>query len=73
MKFEEGMQQLAEITAKLEAGGLPLEEAVALYGEGARLAAACQKELDTAELTVREFEQNAASASKSDTDSDTES
>ena len=52
MKFEEGMQQLAEITAKLETGGLPLEEAVRLYGEGAKLAAACKEELDSAKLTV---------------------
>ena len=58
MKFEEGMQQLAEITAKLEAGGLPLEEAVALYGEGAKLAAACRQELDRAKLTVEEYERS---------------
>lgn len=52
MKFEEGMKQLADITAKLETGGLSLEEAVALYGEGAKLAAACKQELDSAKLTV---------------------
>ena len=33
MNFEEGMRQLAEIAEKLEAGGLPLEEAVRLYGD----------------------------------------
>ena len=55
MKFEEGMQQLAEITAKLEEGGLPLEEAVRLYGEGAKLADACRKELEQAKLIVSEF------------------
>lgn len=57
MKFEEGMQQLMTITAKLEEGGLSLEEAVKLYGEGAKLAEACQKELEQAKLTVSEYGQ----------------
>ncbi|MBR4200128.1 MAG: exodeoxyribonuclease VII small subunit [Oscillospiraceae bacterium] len=57
MKFEEGMQQLLAITAKLEEGGLSLEEAVKLYGEGAKLAAECKKELDQAKLTVSEYGQ----------------
>ena len=52
MKFEEGMQQLADITKKLEEGGLSLEEAVRLYGEGAKIAAECKQELDSAKLTV---------------------
>lgn len=57
MTFEESMKQLLAITAKLEAGGLSLEEAVSLYGEGAKLADACKKELDQAKLTVSEFNQ----------------
>ena len=60
MNFEEGMRQLAEITEKLEAGGLPLEEAVKLYGEGAKLAESCQKELSQAKLTVSEYAKPAA-------------
>lgn len=60
MKFEEGMRQLAEIAEKLEAGGLPLEEAVRLYGEGAKLAESCQKELEQARLTVSEYTKPAA-------------
>lgn len=63
MKFEEEMQKLSAITAKLEAGGLPLEEAVALYGEGAKLAAACKKELEHAKLTVLEYGQKPAETS----------
>ncbi|MBR3679636.1 MAG: exodeoxyribonuclease VII small subunit [Oscillospiraceae bacterium] len=55
MKFEEGMQKLSEITEKLEKGGLSLEEAVALYGDGAKLAAECQAELEQAKLTVTEY------------------
>ena len=60
MKFEDGMKQLAEITAKLEEGGLPLEEAVRLYGEGAKLAAECKTELDKAALTIAEYAQQPA-------------
>jgi exodeoxyribonuclease VII small subunit len=57
MKFEDGMKELLAITAKLEAGGLSLEEAVSLYGEGTKLADACKKELDQAKLTVSEYGQ----------------
>lgn len=60
MNFEDGMKQLAEITAKLEAGGLPLEEAVRLYGEGAKLAADCKNELDKATLRIAEYTQQPA-------------
>lgn len=55
IQFEAGMRRLDEITKQLEQGGLSLEEAVALYGEGAKLAAACQKELEQAKLTVTEY------------------
>jgi len=58
MKFEDGMKRLTEITAQLEAGGLSLEDSVALYGEGAKLAAECKKELDEAKLKVTSFEQS---------------
>ena len=58
MKFEESMQRLTEITEQLEKGGLPLEEAVALYGEGAKLAAECKQELENAKLAVTEYSKN---------------
>lgn len=55
MKFEENMKALAEIAEKLEAGSLPLEDAIALYGDGVRLAKACQEELEQASLVVKEY------------------
>lgn len=55
MKFEEKMQKLSAITAQLEEGGLELEEAIRLYGEGAKLAENCMKELEQAKLTVAEY------------------
>jgi len=57
MVFEDGIRRLAEITQQLESGKLSLEESVALYGEGAKLAAECQKELDNAKLKVAAFMQ----------------
>ena len=52
MAFEAHMQQLRELTQKLEQGNLPLEEAVTLYTQGMTLAAACQAELQTAKLEI---------------------
>lgn len=52
MAFEEHMKQLRELTQKLEQGDLPLEEAVTLYTDGMKLAAACQEELQTAKLKI---------------------
>ncbi len=55
MKFEENMQKLLAITAQLEEGGLELEDAIRLYGEGAKLAENCKNELEQAKLTVSEY------------------
>ena len=46
------MARLDEIVEKLETGEVGLEEAVALFEEGTRLAAGCTKLLDEAELKV---------------------
>jgi exodeoxyribonuclease VII small subunit len=48
--------RMQEIVARLEQGELPLAEAMALYEEGMRLAAACQRILDEAELRVRQLQ-----------------
>lgn len=50
--FEQVYGRLEETVAKLEAGGLPLDETIALYEDGMRLAARCQEMLDAAELKV---------------------
>lgn len=60
MKFEDSMQKLLAVTAQLEEGGLELEEAVRLYGEGAKLAENCKKELEQAKLTVSEYSRQQA-------------
>lgn len=50
--FEDQLDELDAIVAALEEGKLPLEEALALYERGMRLAQACQRRLDDAELRV---------------------
>ena len=49
------MPACKKIVVRLEAGELPLAEAMALYEEGTRVAAACQQQLDAAELRVQEL------------------
>jgi exodeoxyribonuclease VII small subunit len=51
--FEALLRELETIVTSLEDGQLPLEDALALYERGMRLAKACQDRLDTAELRVR--------------------
>lgn len=50
--FEAGLRRLEEIVRKLESGDLPLEEALALFEEGTRLAKDGNALLDKAELKV---------------------
>ncbi len=55
MNYEEMMQRLAEITARLEQEQLSLEEAAKLYAEGMQLSAQCHKLLQDAVLSVQEI------------------
>jgi exodeoxyribonuclease VII small subunit len=50
--FEDVYAALEEAVGRLEAGGLPLDDAIAAYEEGMRLARACRTLLDTAELRI---------------------
>jgi exodeoxyribonuclease VII small subunit len=55
--FEEVFRRLEETVAKLEEGGLPLDEALSLYEEGMRLAQSCQELLDKAELRITRLQE----------------
>jgi exodeoxyribonuclease VII small subunit len=46
--FEEALGRLEEVVRKLEAGDLPLEEALTLYEEGVRLTRLCSAKLEEA-------------------------
>ncbi len=47
--FEAALRRLEEIVQRLEKGELPLEESLALYEEGIRLARLCHGKLEEAE------------------------
>ncbi len=54
--FEELMAQLEERAKKLEAGNIPLEEALAVYEDGAALVERLRELLDSAELRVQRLQ-----------------
>ena len=53
MKFEDSMARLEEIVSLLERGDAPLEQAMALFEEGAKLLGTCTRQLDQAEQKVK--------------------
>lgn len=52
LDFESSMARLEEIVSLLERGDAPLEKAMTLFEEGARLLRECTRQLDTAEQKV---------------------
>jgi exodeoxyribonuclease VII small subunit len=61
--YETLYARMQAIVARLEAGQLPLDEALALYEEGVAVAAACQRLLDEAELRIQELGPGASARS----------
>ena len=55
LPFEAAFAQLEEVVGKLEAGDLPLDDALALFEQGQKLAAYCSAKLDEAELKVQKL------------------
>lgn len=53
--FEESYKRLEEVIARLDSGNLPLDESVALFEEGMRLAQYCEQQLDNAEIQVTQL------------------
>ena len=53
MSYEAAFAELEETVQKLEAGSLPLAEALDLYSRGMALAKHCNLQLDNAELTIK--------------------
>ena len=52
--YEQAREELAEVVRKLEAGGLTLEESLALWERGEHLATVCQQWLDGARKRLDE-------------------
>jgi exodeoxyribonuclease VII small subunit len=51
-KFEDALEKLEDIVKKMEAGDLPLDEALKSFEEGIKLIRICQAKLDEAERRV---------------------
>ena len=52
LNFEGSMARLEEIVSLLERGDAPLDQAMALFEEGAKLLRECTRQLDEAEQKV---------------------
>jgi exodeoxyribonuclease VII small subunit len=53
MTFDKALDELRTVVTRLEQGGMPLEESIALYERGAALHEHCGTLLDSAELRVQ--------------------
>lgn len=62
LSFDEALAELQRTVAELEAGGQPLERAIALYERGVALQAHCDQLLADAELRVRRLVERAGGA-----------
>jgi exodeoxyribonuclease VII small subunit len=59
MPFDAALAELQEVVGRLEAGGLPLEESIALYERGVALHDHCARLLTDAELRVQRLVEQA--------------
>ena len=55
--FEDQVSRLEEIVNALEQGDIPLEQGVALFQEGSRLAKSCREQLKEAKHTIQVYAQ----------------
>jgi exodeoxyribonuclease VII small subunit len=62
LTFDDALAELQRTVAELEAGGQPLETAIALYERGVALQARCEKLLGDAELRVQQLVARAGGA-----------
>ena len=62
LSFDDALTELQRTVAELEAGGQPLEQAIALYERGVALQARCEKLLGDAELRVQQLVARAGGA-----------
>jgi len=55
LSFEQSYERLEQVIASLEAGDLDLDQSIALYEEGIRLAQHCGQKLDDAQIRVTQL------------------
>lgn len=54
MSYEKAREELVEVVTKLESGGAPLEESMALWQRGEALADRCERWLDGANAKLEQ-------------------
>ena len=54
MNFEQSMARLQQIVRAMERGDVALEESLKLFQEGTQLVQQCSKQLDDAQLQIRQ-------------------
>lgn len=57
LSFEAALTELEQVVADMEAGQLPLEDALAAYKRGAELLQQCRSQLEDAQQQVRVLEE----------------
>ena len=71
--FEDAREELSEIVGKLEAGGLTLEESLALWNRGEEVARVCTEWLEKAQAVLDAAAEDSEDADAvADTDADAE-
>jgi len=63
--YEQARDELAQVVARLEAGGLSLDESLALWERGEHLAVVCTRFLDGARQRVEDALQRSAEGAES--------
>jgi exodeoxyribonuclease VII small subunit len=64
--YEQARQRLVEVVQQLEAGSVPLSQAMDLWQEGERLATICQEWLDGARQRIEAARQAPADGASAD-------
>jgi exodeoxyribonuclease VII small subunit len=62
LPYDKALAEFQAVVARLEAGGLPLEEVIALFERGVALHAHCEALLSSAELRVQRLVDGAGGA-----------
>ncbi|GAA3285141.1 hypothetical protein GCM10027060_10530 [Nesterenkonia halophila] len=66
MSYEQARDELVQVVTKLETGGAPLEESLALWQRGEALADRCERWLDGARTRLQEVRESLESTDSSD-------
>jgi exodeoxyribonuclease VII small subunit len=60
LSIEQAMERLENLVREMESGQLPLEQLIASYEEGVKLASQCQEKLDAAAKRIQIISKNSS-------------